>query len=99
VVTSGANRVDTDRVAAHFGAAAARLAGAETVREATGWAIGGVPPFAHDRPLPVLVDPTLDAFDPVWAAAGTPEAVFPVAPERLVRLSNGRRADVARSAD
>jgi prolyl-tRNA editing enzyme YbaK/EbsC (Cys-tRNA(Pro) deacylase) len=98
-VTSGANRVATDRVATHVGATEARLADAETVREATGWAIGGVPPFAHDRPLPVLFDPSLDAFGTVWAAAGTPEAVFPVAPGRLVRLSNGRRVDVTRSAD
>jgi prolyl-tRNA editing enzyme YbaK/EbsC (Cys-tRNA(Pro) deacylase) len=93
-VTSGANRLDTDRVAAYFDAPAADLADAESVREATGWAIGGVPPFAHETTLPVVFDPALAAYDPVWAAAGTPEAVFPAAPERLRRLADADVVDL-----
>jgi prolyl-tRNA editing enzyme YbaK/EbsC (Cys-tRNA(Pro) deacylase) len=95
VVTSGANRVDTARVADHLGWEDADLADADRVKTATGWAIGGVPPFAHERDLPVLVDETLLGFDEVWAAAGTPEAVFPIEPERLVELSGGDPAAVA----
>lgn len=95
VVTSGANRLDTDRVAAVLGWDDADLADPDGVREATGWAIGGVPPFAHDEDLPVLVDESLLAFDEVWAAAGTPDAVFPIDPDRLVELSGGEPAAVA----
>ena len=95
VVTSGANRLDTDRVADVLGWETADLADPEEVRAAAGWAIGGVPPFAHARPLRVLVDESLLAFDEVWAAAGTPDAVFPVDPERLVALADAESAAVA----
>jgi prolyl-tRNA editing enzyme YbaK/EbsC (Cys-tRNA(Pro) deacylase) len=95
VVTSGANRLDTDRVAAVLGWADADLADPDEVRKSTGWAIGGVPPFAHDRDLQVLVDESLLAFDEVWAAAGTPDAVFPIDPERLVELAGGEPAAIA----
>jgi prolyl-tRNA editing enzyme YbaK/EbsC (Cys-tRNA(Pro) deacylase) len=94
VVTSGANRLDTDRVATLLGWDDADLADPEVVREATGWAIGGVPPFCHERDLPTLVDETLCSLDEVWAAAGTPDAVFPVDPERLVELSDAEPAAV-----
>lgn len=95
VVTSGANRLDTDRVAETLGWASADLADPETVREATGWAIGGVPPFCHESALPTLVDETLLEFDEVWAAAGTPDAVFPIAPEQLLELADAEPAAVA----
>lgn len=95
VVTSGANRLDTDRVADVLGWETADLADPEDVKAATGWAIGGVPPFAHARPLRVLVDESLLAFDEVWAAAGTPDAVFPVDPERLVALADAESTAVA----
>ncbi len=97
VVTSGANRLDTDRVADVLGWADADLADPETVREATGWAIGGVPPFCHASDLPTLLDETLLEFDEVWAAAGTPAAVFPVDPERLAELAAAEPAAVAES--
>jgi prolyl-tRNA editing enzyme YbaK/EbsC (Cys-tRNA(Pro) deacylase) len=95
VVTSGANRVDGDRLAALRDAAGASMADAEEIKETLGWSIGGVPPFLHETDVPVYVDETLTGFDTVWAAAGTPEAVFPIAPDRLVALSGGTVATVA----
>lgn len=95
VVTSGANRVDEGKLADELGVDGVRMADPDEVRGATGWAIGGVPPCCHERELEVLVDETLLAHDEVWAAAGTPEAVFPMAPDRLVEVAGGTTADVA----
>jgi prolyl-tRNA editing enzyme YbaK/EbsC (Cys-tRNA(Pro) deacylase) len=92
-LTSGANRADPDRLAAILGAAAVRRATPEEAREATGFAIGGTPPFGHPRPLRVVVDRDLLGHDVLWAAAGTPDAVFPLTPEQLVRTSGGEVAD------
>jgi prolyl-tRNA editing enzyme YbaK/EbsC (Cys-tRNA(Pro) deacylase) len=97
VVTSGANRLETARVADELGWDGADLAAPETVREATGWAIGGVPPFCHERDLPTLLDESLLTLDLVWAAAGTPDAVFPIDPERLADLADAEPAAVAES--
>ncbi len=94
VVTSGANRVDEDRVADTFDAESAEMADAERIKELLGWSIGGVPPICHASDVPVLFDPTLSGFDTVWAAAGTPEAVFPIDPERLKRLAGATERDV-----
>jgi len=88
-VTSGANRVDHDRVAAIVDATHADMADADDVKSVLGWSIGGVPPFCHDEAVPVFVDETLTEFDEVWAAAGTPQAVFPIAPDRLIEVSGG----------
>ena len=66
-----------------------RPASADEVRAATGFAIGGVPPLGHDRPLPTLVDSSLRRFDTVWCAAGTPHAVFKVATEKLIAATAG----------
>jgi prolyl-tRNA editing enzyme YbaK/EbsC (Cys-tRNA(Pro) deacylase) len=87
VIASGSNRVDEAR----FGAVKADAA---FVREQTGYAIGGVPPFAHARPIDTVVDEDLLGYDVVWAAAGTPRAVFPIAPGALVEVSGGRVARV-----
>lgn len=95
VVTSGANRVDMDAVAAELGVESARMADADDISDVVGWSIGGVPPFCHATDVPVLLDETLLAHDRVWAAAGTPQAVFPLVPERLRELSGGRPAAVA----
>ncbi len=95
VLTSGANRVDVGKVASVVGVDAVRRATAAEVREATGYPVGGVAPLAHPRRLTMLCDPDLLAFDVVWAAAGTPDTVFPVAPQELVRLTGARVADVA----
>jgi prolyl-tRNA editing enzyme YbaK/EbsC (Cys-tRNA(Pro) deacylase) len=94
VLTSGGNRVDVVKVGKQTGSAVVRKADAEEVRAATGYAIGGTPPFGHARELPVLVDRHLTGFDVVWAAAGTPRHVFPITPGDLVRASGGRVADV-----
>ena len=66
-----------------------RRATPDEVREATGFAIGGVPPLGHDRPVRTLVDDSLRRFDTVWCAAGTPRAVFEVATERLIAAIPG----------
>ncbi|SDJ96547.1 Cys-tRNA(Pro) deacylase [Halovenus aranensis] len=95
VVTSGANRVDTRKLATLRGVHQARMADPEEVRDATGYAIGGVPPLCHDDDLPVYLDETLTDFETVWAAAGTPEAVFPIAPEAIVEHADAEVADVA----
>jgi len=72
-----------------------RRADADTVRAATGFAIGGTPPFGHPGPLRVVVDEDLLAHDVVWAAAGAPDAVFPIEPERLLALTGAPTARVA----
>jgi Cys-tRNA(Pro) deacylase len=92
VLTSGSNRVETDRLASELGAAEVRRASADEAREATGYAIGGTPPFGHASPLPVVVDPALLAFETVWAAAGAPDSCFPIAPADLVAATRGRVA-------
>ncbi len=82
LLVSGVNRVDEKGVARHLGEKLKRP-DAEAVRAATGFAIGGIPPFGHDTKLATFMDADLQQYDVVWAAAGTPKAVFPVAPQRL----------------
>ena len=94
VLCSGADRVDEPKLTTALGSAGVRRATADEAKAATGYAIGGVPPFAHATALRVIVDDGLFAFTTVWAAAGLPDAVFPIAPDDLVRLSGARRADV-----
>ena len=96
-LVSGANRLDTERLAAHLGRPV-RRAGAAEVREATGFGIGGVPPVGHARPLTVLIDRDLVAYDVVYAAAGTPHAVFPITPADLQRVTGGVVLDLAMRA-
>jgi prolyl-tRNA editing enzyme YbaK/EbsC (Cys-tRNA(Pro) deacylase) len=88
VLVSGDNRADEARVADAAGEPVGR-ADADFVRAATGYAIGGVPPVGHPAPLRTLVDADLLRFSEVWAAAGTPRAVFPVAPDALVGAAAG----------
>jgi prolyl-tRNA editing enzyme YbaK/EbsC (Cys-tRNA(Pro) deacylase) len=94
VLCSGASRVDERRLAVALGVTEVRRATADEAKSATGYAIGGVPPFAHATACRVLCDRGLLAFDEVWAAAGLPDAVFPIAPSELVRLSGAAVADV-----
>jgi Cys-tRNA(Pro) deacylase len=95
-LVSGPNRLDEKRLAVAAAGAEVGRADADAVRAATGFAIGGVPPFGHRTPLRTFVDRTLLDHDVVWAAAGTPRHVFPIAPADLVRLSGGTVADLAR---
>ncbi len=95
VIASGANRVDEKKAAALIGERIAR-ADADFVREATGFAIGGVPPVGHAAQPIVLIDEALMGFDAIWAAAGTPNAVFRLTPADLVALTQGTIASIAR---
>jgi len=95
VLASGANRVDTAKVARLAGAARVEKASADASRDATGFSIGGVPPVGHRSPLPVFVDRVLLTYDVVYAAAGTPHAVFPIEPPALVRVTSGTVGDIA----
>jgi prolyl-tRNA editing enzyme YbaK/EbsC (Cys-tRNA(Pro) deacylase) len=95
VLTSGAHRVDTAKVAALVGVAAVRRATPDFVREHTGQAIGGVAPVGHPKPVRTLVDTALDRYDEVWAAGGIPHAVFPTTFAELVRMTDGTPAEVA----
>ncbi len=95
-LVSGSNQLDEGKLAVAAGASGTGRASAEQVREATGYPVGGVPPFAHSSSLATFVDEDLLAFDVVWAAAGTPHLNFSITPPELVRLSGGAVADLAR---
>ena len=95
VLTSGAHRVDTAKVAHLVGATMISRATPAFVREHTGQAIGGVAPLGHPKPVQTLVDVALGAFDEVWAAGGIPHAVFPTTFDELVRVTAGTAAEVA----
>ncbi|HYU56770.1 MAG TPA: YbaK/EbsC family protein, partial [Actinomycetota bacterium] len=90
--TSGANRADPTRLATLLGAEDVRRAGADEARAATGFAIGGTPPFGYPRPLPVLMDEDLLRHEAVWAASGTPDGVFRTDPQTLLRVTAARVA-------
>jgi prolyl-tRNA editing enzyme YbaK/EbsC (Cys-tRNA(Pro) deacylase) len=93
---SGSNRLDERKLADAAGGAECARVDADTVRQATGFPIGGVPPFGHATPLPVFVDPDLLQYDVVWAAAGTWTDVFAIAPADLVQASGGIVTDLRR---
>ena len=95
VIASGVNRVDERKVQALLGGKIGR-ADADFVRNMTGYAIGGVPPIGHATPPIVVIDRELERFAAVWAAAGTPNAVFRITPADLVRLTQGQVADIAK---
>jgi prolyl-tRNA editing enzyme YbaK/EbsC (Cys-tRNA(Pro) deacylase) len=86
LLVSGKNRVDEARAAAIIGEALVRPDG-KAVRAWTGFAIGGIPPLGHERPLKTYMDEDLLGYDVVWAAAGTPATVFPVDPRELARVT------------
>jgi prolyl-tRNA editing enzyme YbaK/EbsC (Cys-tRNA(Pro) deacylase) len=92
-LVSGANRLDEGRLADIAGEPVAK-ADAEAARTATGYSIGGVPPFGHATDVPVFMDRDLLGYGVVWAAAGRPDSVFEIEPERLRELSNAMVADL-----
>lgn len=94
VLTSGAHRVDTAKVAALIGAVEVSRADPAFVREHTGQPIGGVAPLGHPAPITTLVDEWLAKYDVVWAAAGHPNTVFPTSFQELCRMTGGAPADV-----
>jgi prolyl-tRNA editing enzyme YbaK/EbsC (Cys-tRNA(Pro) deacylase) len=94
---SGANQLDERKLAAAAGGATCARVDADAVRTATGFPIGGVPPFGHATSLRVFVDPDLLGYDEVWAAAGTWTDVFGIEPTRLVEASDGVLTDLART--
>jgi len=88
VIASGANRVDELKIGARLGEPIGK-ADAEFVRSRTGFVIGGVPPIGHIEAIKTFIDEDLLAFEQIWAAAGTPHAVFPLKPADLVKITNG----------
>lgn len=95
-LVSGDNQLDTKKLAALFeiGKKKVKRADAETVKHATGFSIGGVPPFGHAHPMTIYIDADLLTYQEVWAAAGTPHTVFPIPPQKLVSVSGGTIADL-----
>ncbi len=96
VLVSGPNRLDEKKLAALCGVGKKKIkrANADIVRQATGFAIGGVPPFGHATPLPTYIDEDFWQFEVIWAAAGTPNAVFDIAPDELARVTGGTKSDL-----
>ena len=94
VITSGANRVDRKRKLKRAIGYKPGMAAPEYVLEATGYQIGGVPPFGHPKPVFVLLDEDLMQYELVWGAGGTAQTVFPITPDELLRLSGATVADV-----
>jgi prolyl-tRNA editing enzyme YbaK/EbsC (Cys-tRNA(Pro) deacylase) len=94
---SGSNQLDEKKLAEAAGARKCKRVDADVVRSATGFPIGGVPPFGHDTPLRIFIDPDLLRYDEVWAAAGTWNDVFGIAPDRLAAASGGTVVDLRRT--
>ena len=94
---SGANQLDEKKLALAAGGTKCSRVDADAVREATGYPIGGVPPFGHTTQLRIFIDPDLLQYDEVWAAAGTWNDNFPIAPNELVRVSGGVVTDLKRA--
>ena len=93
-LTSGANRADTAKLAALLGAREVRRATADEARAATGFAIGGTPPFGFPGPVRVLMDQDLVGYDEIWAAAGTPDSVFRITPAGLREAAGAEVVDL-----
>jgi len=93
-LVSGSNRLDAARLAKLEKAQEISRADADTVRETTGFAVGGVPPFGHRTRIPVYLDRDLLLYETVWAAAGTPTSVFAVDPQRLAAACDATIADL-----
>jgi prolyl-tRNA editing enzyme YbaK/EbsC (Cys-tRNA(Pro) deacylase) len=95
ILTSGAHRVDTGKIAAEFGVEKVARADPDFVYASTGQRIGGVAPVGHPAPVRTLVDNALRSYDVVWAAAGHAHTVFPTSFAELVRITSGTPADVS----
>jgi prolyl-tRNA editing enzyme YbaK/EbsC (Cys-tRNA(Pro) deacylase) len=98
-LVSGPNLVDVARLAAFVGRSDVRKASAREANDLTGFVIGGIPPFGHDRRMRVVMDPDLGRFRLVWAAAGLPTTVFPITPASLRLLADAQVVPIARLRD
>jgi len=94
---SGANQLDESKLALAAGGAMCQRVDADVVRSATGFPIGGVPPFGHTTQLRIFIDPDLLQYDEVWAAAGTWNDVFPIDPRVLQRVTSGEVVELRRT--
>ena len=94
LLVSGKNMVDQDTIKLLLNAESFEMAKPEIVRSHTGFAIGGTPPFGHIQPMQTIMDEDLDAFDEVWAAAGTPNSCFPISPTELLKIADATLATV-----
>jgi len=92
VIASGVNRIDTTKVQQHVGQALGK-ANAAFVREKTGYVIGGVPPLGHAQPFPIFIDQDLLQYEVVYAAGGTPNAILPLTPAELLKVTQGQVID------
>ncbi|HEX5940327.1 MAG TPA: YbaK/EbsC family protein [Dehalococcoidia bacterium] len=99
VIMAGDHQADTAKLSRFLGVARKRikLMAPDQVERQTGYAVGGVPAVAHPQKLEILMDETLFRYDTVWSAAGSPNAIFPIGPDELMRISGARAADVSRS--
>ncbi len=97
-LVSGPNRVDPALLEACIGRSEVRKATARETNELTGFVIGGIPPFGHDRRVRVVMDPDLARYETVWAAAGLPNAVFPISPASLRLLADAQVAPFTSSS-
>jgi prolyl-tRNA editing enzyme YbaK/EbsC (Cys-tRNA(Pro) deacylase) len=98
-LVAGSNRLDESRLAAALAGESVSRADADAVRAATGFPIGGVPPFGHSAELRTVIDEDLLQYDEIWAAAGTPRDVFAITPTELVRVTGGAVAAVRSAHD
>ena len=94
LLVSGKNRVDQEKIKLLLDAESFEMAKPEIVRSQTGFAIGGTPPFGHTQPIQTIMDEDLNAFDQVWAAAGTPNSCFPISPNELLKIADATLATV-----
>jgi Cys-tRNA(Pro) deacylase len=92
VITSGAKRVDEEKLATLMNEPI-RKAQADEVKKTTGYSIGGVPPFGHAQPIATFIDRSLMTFDTIWVAAGSPNSVFPIQPDKLKQIVQPKLVD------
>ncbi len=95
LLVSGSNRVDEKLVENFLNATSLSIAAPDEVKEATGFAIGGTPPFGHNQQIQTIMDSDLNQYDQVWAAAGTPDSCFPISPTELCKIANATVADIS----
>jgi prolyl-tRNA editing enzyme YbaK/EbsC (Cys-tRNA(Pro) deacylase) len=98
VLVSGDRRASPEKLKSLLRARRVMIAGADRVREETGFSVGGVPPVGHKQPLPTWIDASLARFETVYAAAGHQRAVFPIAFRTLVQITEGKVADLTETS-